>query len=75
MRIVCWQTILMKNHTFFRKSGKMSQNISSAAVVIGTLKVHFSNKLSAHSSKHLDFHWTILLTLPFMNIHAKLHPL
>ena len=40
MRIVCWQTILMKYHTlFFRKLLKMSQNLSSAAVVIGSLKV------------------------------------
>ena len=40
MRIVCWQTILMKYHTlFFRKLGKMSQNLSSAAVVIGALRV------------------------------------
>ena len=37
MRIVCWQTILMKYHTlFFRKLGKMSQNLSSA--VIGALR-------------------------------------
>ena len=44
MRIVCWQTILMKYHTlFFRKLGKISQNVSSAAVVIGALRV-----------KHLD---------------------
>ena len=35
MRIVCWQTILMKYHTFFFwKLEKMSQNSSSAAVVI-----------------------------------------
>ena len=26
-------------HIFFRKSGKMSQNLSSAAVVVGVLKV------------------------------------
>ena len=40
MRIVCWQMILMKYHTlFFLKLGKMSQNLSSAAVVIGTLRV------------------------------------
>ena len=35
MRIVCWQTILMKYHTFFFwKLEKMLQNSSSAAVVI-----------------------------------------
>ena len=38
MRIVCWQRILMKYHTlFFRKLGKMSQNLSSAAVVIAII--------------------------------------
>ena len=42
MRIVCWQTILMKYHSFFffRKLRKMSQNLSSAAVVIGALRVN-----------------------------------
>ena len=40
MRIVFWQTILMKYHTlFFRKLGKMLQNLSSSAVVIGALRV------------------------------------
>ena len=40
MRIVCWQTILMKYHTlFFWKLGKMSQSLSPAAVVIGALRV------------------------------------
>ena len=40
MRIVCWQTILMKHHTlFFQKLGKTSQNLSSAALVIGALRV------------------------------------
>ena len=40
MRIDCWQTILMKYPTFFfRKLGKMLQNLSSAAVVIGALRV------------------------------------
>ena len=35
MRIVCWQAILMKYLTyFFRKLGEMSQNVSSAAVVM-----------------------------------------
>ena len=42
MRIV-WQTILMKSQTlFFQISGKMSQNLSSAAVVIGALRVQFT---------------------------------
>ena len=40
MRIVCWQTILLKYHALFlSKLGKMSQNVSSAAVVIGALRV------------------------------------
>ena len=40
MKIVCWQMILMKYHTyFFRKLGKVSQNLSSAAVVIGALRL------------------------------------
>ena len=41
MRIVCQQTILMKYHTlFFQKFGKMSQNSSSAPVLIGALRVN-----------------------------------
>ena len=42
MRIVCWQTILMKYPTSFlsKKNGKMWQNLSSAAVVIGALRVN-----------------------------------
>ena len=40
MRIVCWQTILMKYHyLFFPKFEKMLQNLPSAAVVIGALRV------------------------------------
>ena len=41
MRIVGWQTILMylSYLIFFRKLGKMSQNLSSAAVVIGALRI------------------------------------
>ena len=42
MKVVRWQTILMKYFPlFFRKLGKMSQNLLSAAVVIGTLKVKY----------------------------------
>ena len=38
MRIVCWQTIIMNIISYiFRKLRKMSQNLSSAAVVIGAL--------------------------------------
>ena len=44
MRIVCWQTILLKYHTlFFQKLEKMSQNLSSAAIVIGALRVNMSD--------------------------------
>ena len=40
MRILCWQTILMKYHAlFFGKIWKISENLSSAAVVIGALRV------------------------------------
>ena len=39
MRIVCWQTILMNYHTLFLSNlGKMLENLSSAAVMIGALK-------------------------------------
>ena len=58
MRIVCWQTILMKYHTlFFRKLGKMSQNLSSAAVVIGALRVkkkYFRNTIRVSNSLDPD---------------------
>ena len=47
MRIVCWQTILMKYHIlFFRKLGKMLQNLMSAAVVIGALNVNIYKVLT-----------------------------
>ena len=40
MRIVCCQMILMKYHTLFlSKLGKILQNLPSAAVVIGPLRV------------------------------------
>ena len=40
MRIACWQTILMIIIPyFFLKLGKMSQNLSSAVVMIGALRV------------------------------------
>ena len=41
MRIVCWQTILMKYHTlFFRKFEKMSQNLSSASAAVVILRIN-----------------------------------
>ena len=46
MRTVCWQTILMKYHTLFLlKTRKDSQNLSSAAVVIGALRAKYSMTL------------------------------
>ena len=47
MRIVCRQTILMEYHALFlRKSGKISQNLSSAVVVIGALRVNYNTGVS-----------------------------
>ena len=59
MRIVCWQTILMKYHTLFLlKTRGMSQKLLSAAVTIGALRVNRSffaynikPVLSGHSKK------------------------
>ena len=60
MRIVCWQTILMKYHTLLfskirknvAKLGKMLQNLSSAAVVIGVLRVkNYKNKTINYTKK------------------------
>ena len=49
---ICWQTTLTKYHTlFFRKLGKMSQNLLSPAVVIGALRVNTK-------SKFYDFHYS-----------------
>ena len=57
MRIVCWQTILVKISylTFCRKLGKMSQNLSSAAGVIGALMVKVKSKLH-NESQHCELH-------------------
>ena len=44
MKIVCWQTILMKYHSlFFWKLGKMLQNLLFAAVEIGALSLKSAN--------------------------------
>ena len=40
MRIVCWQMNLMKYHTLFFSKIKISQNVLSAEVVIGPLRVN-----------------------------------
>ena len=55
MKIVCWQTILMKYHTLFLlKIGKVWQNLSSAAVVIGPLRVKTALLRSMEISTKLD---------------------
>ena len=55
MRIVCWQTVLMKYHTlFFRKFGKMLKNLSSAAVEIGALRVKSDAPLSQRKNLSAD---------------------
>ena len=57
MRIVCQQTILMKYHTlFFRKLGKMSQNLSSAVVVIGALRVKGLSQITDSQYNSLPNH-------------------
>ena len=44
MRIVCWQTILMKYHSLFHlKIRKDVTNLSSAAVLLGALRVNNFN--------------------------------
>ena len=52
MKTVCWQTILNKYTYFFRKLGKMSQNLSSAAVVIGTLRVRLNGISYSYELDH-----------------------
>ena len=49
MRIVCWHAILFKYQTlFFRKLGKISENLSSAAVVICALRVKTQSEHNVH---------------------------
>ena len=55
MSIVCWQMILMINHTlFFQKLGKMSQKLSSAVVVIGALSANFMFLKNCSGGKRKD---------------------
>ena len=55
MRIVCRQTILMKYHTLFLKIyERCRKNLSSAAVVMGSLRV---NHCSDNASRP---YWEIL---------------
>ena len=65
MRIVCRQTTLrlMKYHTlfFFRKLRKMSENLSSAAVMVGALMVYYP--LWDDESVTLEPVWTCKATL------------
>ena len=67
MRIICWQTILMTYHTFFfRKFGRMSLNLSSAAVVIGTIRIKsmFLNRVrNAHLVKLVQVICLLLLII------------
>ena len=60
MRIVCWQTILMKYHTlFFLKFGKMLKNLSSAAVVIGALRDKSFKGTEYTSTTYLQNPWLV----------------
>ena len=43
MRIVCWQTILMKYHTLFKSLSKTWKDFA-AAVVIGALRENLKKK-------------------------------
>ena len=81
----------MKYHTlfFFGKLGKISQNLSSAAVVIGALRVNYFVYTEIHLAAPLEIIYIFdliennpililqctSLTLSFMNSHARLHPL
>ena len=47
MKIVCWQTILMKYHILFFSKIKKDVNLSSAAVVIGALRVNIGLLISS----------------------------
>ena len=73
MRIVCWQTILMKYHTlFFRELGKMLENLLSAAVVIGALRVNVFKIQSQTSSPGKYGPWRQKTRLRrFANIKAQ----
>ena len=47
----------MKHHTlFFQKFGKMLKNLSSAAVVIGALRVRYSLMNESHLIFNVKFH-------------------
>ena len=50
--------ILMKYHTlFFRKLGNMLQNVSSAAVVIGALRVKAHTSNAMYQAFKVKGHW------------------
>ena len=58
MRIVCWQMSLMNYHTlFFPKFGKMLQNLPSAAVVIGALRVRMGIQYNLKKIMFKMFIW------------------
>ena len=54
MRIVSWQKTLMKYHfLFLSKLGKMSQNLSSAAILVGALMINLSQRPEKGTSWHV----------------------
>ena len=79
MRIICWQTIHMKYHTlFYFRIKKMSQNLLSAAVVIGTLTVNFEKRQQQKPEKlpskqrQSDFCCLLIFSrLTFSKIHFR----
>ena len=52
MRIVCWQTILIKYHALFSsKIGKDAAKLLSAAVVIGALRTNMKCQIFLPQNK------------------------
>ena len=69
MSIVCWQTILMKHHTLsFQKLRKMLQNLSSAAVVIGALRVNLGTLDQVNLTNSRQY--ISLITLSLLTLKA-----
>ena len=61
MGTICWKTILMKYHTlfFFPKIKKDVSKLSSAAVVIGALRVKI--KRQKNNNTELKFEYITIL--------------
>ena len=55
MRIVCWQMVLMKYHTFFSKNKKDVAKIVVAVVVLGILRVNSVILISMEMNKTYPF--------------------